>query len=655
MLNKKYNTFNDYQVEKLKNCIQEPKPGPRGPQGKRGERGAQGLIGDVGPTGPPGETGAPGPLVSATYYPYSNTTISINSETNEAEIKSIRIKSNFLHLFEENAFIFISNLEEEHSGGSGYAKIISHDKSNIITSSTVTTTIIDIQALNNLDIYHNAIITLVGPIGLQGERGEQGIQGLPGHPGPLVTGKSNTVIDISYGFNGIIDISSTNLESFGDNAYIYLNTNGSSSGYAKIINITDTSANIEAFDNLELGDNTIISLVGIRGVQGERGEIGPLANAIIPVVDNQIGMQIGDISEFTIDTNYPEYFGINLFIFLNTGNQYSGYAKIKNIVSNNARPNELKITIQAHDYLYIVDNTIIIIVGQTGSVIGTGSGTGGGLTEINVDTDNGVELISIDENERLEFIRGNNINFSVLNGSSNIEGIEITALPEILVDNNNNKISIESNYDLIPQSDNVQSLGNINNRWKDLFVGNIININNNTLYLDNDDLFINGKSIFDSIGIFDKLTILQYLFKNSNDLCGNDIIINSYSDTNIDTYQKTMIPTSIDSNIEILFRFNYRCSHYSDTQVNFKILKYYDNNTEIICDNNLGTIINSEVNDIFSFNYIDKSNTINPITYYLTAKVIETNNELLLTDLVNEELPAIIGNPGNSIILKELQ
>ena len=85
---KKYNTFIDYQTEKLKSCIKECPPGPRGPQGKRGEQGPRGFIGDIGPTGPTGDAGDPGPLVTATYYPYNNTTLSIiDEEANIGEQK----------------------------------------------------------------------------------------------------------------------------------------------------------------------------------------------------------------------------------------------------------------------------------------------------------------------------------------------------------------------------------------------------------------------------------------------------------------------------------------------------------------------------------------------------------------------------------------
>lgn len=649
---KKYNTFIDYQTEKLKNCIKESPPGPRGPQGKRGEQGPRGFDGEIGPTGPSGEQGSPGPLVTAIYYPYSNTPLIIDEDTNEGEIKEIIIKSNFLHLFEEGAYIFISNLEDESSSGSGYAKIIEHDKTNINTNGSVTTTVIRIQALNTLDIHHNAVITLVGPIGSKGNVGSIGPTGPVGAPGPLVTATTDTIIDISYEFTGIIDISSNNLESFGPNAYIYLNTDGNSSGYAQIIDIYDTSANIRAFNDLKLDNTTNISLVGIRGIQGERGEIGPLAIASIPNVSTHTELQKGHRNSFVIHTNYPEYFGKNLFIYLNTNNQHSGYAKIINVTSNGNTPT---IEIEAYDYLHIIDETKILIVGQSGGIINSGGGTdSGGFTEIQIDTENGVTLITIDDQEKLEFIRGNNINFSIRNDTNNIEGIEIEAIPEIHVDKNNNNISVETDYDLIPQIDNLQRLGNNTNRWRELFIGNIININNNTFTLDNDNILINGKNIFETDLFLEQRTIIKYLFKNSNDLCGNNILIDNNIHNDIDTYKISITPTNKNNNIEILFRVNYKCSFYNDTKINLQIVKNYHNNNntynDIICNTTLGSTLLSEVEDVFIFNYIDKANTINKITYKLTANIL--NNEPSLID--NTFLPAIMSYEGNSIILKEL-
>ena len=567
---KKYNTFIDYQTEKLKSCIKESPPGPRGPQGKRGEQGPRGFDGDIGPTGPSGDAGAAGPLVTAQYYPYNNTTLSIiDEELNIGEQKTIRIKSNSFYLFDEGAYIFISNSEDENLSGSGYAKIIEYDKLSINTSGSIATAEMKIQAINNLDIHHNAEISLVGPIGLPGNVGSVGPTGPVGALGPLVTATTETIIDISYGNTGNIDLSSNNLDSFGENAYIYLNTTGNFSGYGRIIDINNSIVTIEAFNDLILFDTTKVSLVGVRGLQGERGPVGPLATAIIPVVPTHTEMQIGDTNAFVIETNYPEYFGVNLFIYLNTNNIHSGYAKIIDVTSNGNTPT---INIEAYDYLHITDNTKIILVGQSGGIINTGGGSGnGGFSEIQIQTDDGVQLITIDDQEKLEFIRGNNINFSFRNDTNNIEGIEISAIPEIYVDKNNNNISIEENYALIPQTDNLQSLGNNTNRWRELFIGNIININNNTITLENDNIIINGKNIFETDFFLDQRTIIKYLFKNSNDLCGNNILINSYDEQDIDTYNLSITPIESSNNIEIIFRINYRCSLHHDTKINLQI------------------------------------------------------------------------------------
>lgn len=646
---KKYNTFIDYQTEKLKSCIKECPPGPRGPQGKRGEQGPRGFIGDIGPTGPSGDAGQPGPLVTATYYPYNNTPLSIIDEAaNIGEQKTIRIKSNFLHLFEEGAYIFISNLENESSSGSGYAKIIEHDKGNINTGGSITTTEMKIQALNNLDIHHNAIITLVGPIGLPGNVGSTGPTGPIGAAGPLVTATTETIIDISYGNTGNIDLSSNNLDSFGENAYIYLNTTGNFSGYGRIIDINNSIVTIEAFNDLKLFDTTNVSLVGVRGQQGERGPVGPLATAIIPLVPKHTEMQIGDTNSFVIETNYPEYFGVNLFIYLNTNNIYSGYAKIIDVTSNGNTPT---IEIEAYDYLHVTDNTKIILVGQSGGIINSGGGGGnGGFSGIQIQTESEVKLITIDDQEKLEFIRGNNINFSLRNDTNNIEGIEIEAIPEIYVDKNNNNISVEKDYDLIPQSNNLQSLGNNTNRWSELFIGNIININNNTISLDNDNILINGKNIFKTDFFLDQRIIIKYLFKNNNDLCGNNILIGNTIHQDIDTYNLSITPSNSNNNIEIMFRINYRCSFYNDTKINLQITKNHDSRNDIICNTILGTTLLSEVEDVFIFNYIDKANTNNEINYKLSANII--NNEPSSID--NIFLPAIMSYEGNSIILKEL-
>jgi len=641
---KKYNTFIDYQTEKLKSCIKECPPGPRGPQGKRGEQGPRGFIGDIGPTGPSGDAGQPGPLVTATYYPYNNTPLSIIDEAaNIGEQKTIRIKSNFLHLFEEGAYIFISNLENESSSGSGYAKIIEHDKGNINTSGSITTTEMKIQALNNLDIHHNAIITLVGPIGLPGNVGSTGPTGPIGAPGPLVTATTETIIDISYGNTGNIDLSSNNLDSFGENAYIYLNTTGNFSGYGKIIDINNSIVTIEAFNDLKLFDTTNVSLVGVRGQQGERGPVGPLATAIIPLVPKHTEMQIGDTNSFVIETNYPEYFGVNLFIYLNTNNIYSGYAKIIDVTSNGNTPT---IEIEAYDYLHVTDNTKIILVGQSGGIINSGGGGGnGGFSGIQIQTESEVKLITIDDQEKLEFIRGNNINFSLRNDTNNIEGIEIEAIPEIYVDKNNNNISVEKDYDLIPQSNNLQSLGNNTNRWSELFIGNIININNNTISLDNDNILINGKNIFKTDFFLDQRIIIKYLFKNNNDLCGNNILIGNTIHQDIDTYNLSITPSNSNNNIEIMFRINYRCSFYNDTKINLQITKNHDSRNDIICNTILGTTLLSEVEDVFIFNYIDKANTNNEINYKLSANII--NNEPSSID--NIFLPAIMSYEGKRI------
>ena len=570
---KKYNTFIDYQTEKLKSCIKESPPGPRGPQGKRGEQGPRGFDGDIGPTGPSGDAGAAGPLVTAQYYPYNNTTLSIiDEELNIGEQKTIRIKSNSFYLFDEGAYIFISNSEDENLSGSGYAKIIEYDKLSINTSGSIATAEMKIQAINNLDIHHNAEISLVGPIGLPGNVGSVGPTGPVGALGPLVTATTETIIDISYGNTGNIDLSSNNLDSFGENAYIYLNTTGNFSGYGRIIDINNSIVTIEAFNDLILFDTTKVSLVGVRGLQGERGPVGPLATAIIPVVPTHTEMQIGDTNAFVIETNYPEYFGVNLFIYLNTNNIHSGYAKIIDVTSNGNTPT---INIEAYDYLHITDNTKIILVGQSGGIINTGGGSGnGGFSEIQIQTDDGVQLITIDDQEKLEFIRGNNINFSFRNDTNNIEGIEISAIPEIYVDKNNNNISIEENYALIPQTDNLQSLGNNTNRWRELFIGNIININNNTITLENDNIIINGKNIFETDFFLDQRTIIKYLFKNSNDLCGNNILINSYDEQDIDTYNLSITPIESSNNIEIIFRINYRCSLHHDTKINLQIVMW---------------------------------------------------------------------------------
>ncbi|MHC5164228.1 MAG: hypothetical protein ACYSOI_02510, partial [Planctomycetota bacterium] len=424
---------------------------------------------------------------------------------------------------------------------------------------------------------------------------------------------------ISYGNTGNIDLSSNNLDSFGENAFIYLNTTGNFSGYGKIIDINNSIVTIEAFNDLKLFDTTNISLVGVRGLQGERGPVGPLATAIIPAVPNHTEMQIGDTNHFVIDTNYPEYFGLNLFIYLNTNNIHSGYAKIIDVTSNGNTPT---IEIKAYDYLYVTDNTKIILVGQSGGIINSGGGGGnGGFSEIQIQTDTGIQLITIDDQEKLEFIRGNNINFSLRNDTNNIEGIEINAISEIYVDKNNNNISVERDYDLIPQTDNLQSLGNNTNRWRELFIGNVININNNTISLDNDNILINGKNIFETDFFLDQRTIIKYLFKNSNDLCGNNILINSYVQQDIDTYNLSITPVESSNNIEIIFRINYRCSLHHDTKINLQIFKEYDGNSEIICNSILGSALFSEINDVFVFNYIDTANTTSEINYKLKANI----------------------------------
>ena len=689
----------------------------------------------------------------AYYHSFDNTTINLGEE------KVITIRSNYLQLFQEGAYIFISNLEEHSLGGSGYAKIINHDTSNIITIGITTLSTILIKALNILEIYPNAAITLVGPSGIkgndgnigppgplvtattdtnidisygftgsidlssnnldsfgenafiylntngnfsgyakildisnsnasiqafndlkliditnislvgirgiQGERGQYGIQGNIGPPGPLVTATTDTNIDISYGFTGNIDLSSNNLDSFGENAYIYLNTNGNFSGYAKIVDISNSIVTIEAENELKLNSTTNISLVGTRGVQGERGPIGPLVSAIIQQVVSYPELNIGVSNEYFIYTNYPEYFGKNLFIYLNTDNSRSGYAKILDVSSYNSDPYTLKIKIEAYDYLYITDYTKVIIVGQPGRTIYTGGGGGsggsgtGGFNQIQVQTETGNEIITIDDTEKLEFITGNNIYFSVRNDNvTNIEGIEFNAIPEIYVDKNNNNISIAGYYDLIPETNNLQNLGNNTNKWKDLFIGNVININNNTIKLDNDNIIINGRNIFETDLFLEQRQIIKYKFKNTNDLCGNDILIKSYNQTDIETYNLSITPEDPSNNIEIIFRINYRCSLHHDTKINLQIIKEFNDNSsvnsEIICNTILGSILFSEINDVFVFNYIDKANTSSEIIYKLKGNIVNSDADLRLDTMDNSLFPAITNFKGNSIILKEL-
>ena len=646
---KKYTTFSEYQTDKLKSCTKEAIVGPRGPQGKRGEQGQIGLSGDTGPTGPIGNTGVPGPLVTGTYYETVNKTLTINQDTNEGEIKEIIIKSNFLNLFEEQAYIFISNLESKSLSGSGYAKIVNHDKNNIIydTTRSTTTTTLQIQALNNLDIYSDAIITLVGPIGPTGDIGEIGPQG---PPGPLVTAISNTFITINNGNQGIIDISSNNLNNFGSDVYIYLNTNGNGSGYAKIIDINDNSANILAYNDLILGSLTNISLVGMPGIKGVKGDIGALGTGIIKNVSQYTEMQKGDVKSFTIETNFSEYFGNNLFIYLNTNTDHSGYAKILSVIRNNSNPNILILSIEAYDFLHIVDKTIIIIVGQyVSGGGGSGGGGSGGFSNILVDTNSGVETITIDEDEKLRFIKGNNISFSI-DSQANIESIRFDAISELEVDNTNNNIYVKNNYNLLPK-DSTQSLGSSSNKWKELFLSNTININNNTIMFDpNGKLIINGKNLSELISSSGQKTLIKYVHKNTSDLCGNIILINDNNLFDIDTYNLSITPVDPSNNIEILFRINYRCSFIHDSKINLQIVKEYDNTNITICDTNLGTNILSEMEDVFIFNYIDKANTDNTITYKLKGKNLRYDEDPVEDDY----LPAIMNYPGNSIILKEL-
>ena len=653
---KKYTTFSDYQTDKLKACTKESIPGPRGPQGKKGDTGPPGVKGDIGPSGPPGNTGDPGPLVTGTYYEIVNKTLTINQDTNEGEIKEIIIKSNFLNLFEEQAYIFISNLESKSLSGSGYAKIVNHDKNNIIYDSTtsITTTTLQIQALNNLDIYSDAIITLVGPIGPTGSIGEIGPQG---PPGPLVTAISNTFISINNGNQGIIDISSNNLNNFGSDAYIYLNTNGNGSGYAKIIDINDNSANILAYNDLILGSSTNISLVGMPGIKGEKGDIGALGTGIIKNVSQYTEMQKGDVKSFTIETNFSQYFGNNLFIYLNTNTDHSGYAKILSVIRNNSNQNILILSIEAYDFLHIVDKTIIIIVGQYisgsgGGGGGSGGGGSGGFSNILVDTSNGIETITIEEQEKLRFIKGNNINFTI-DSQQNIEGIKFDVMPELQVDNTNNNIYIENNYDLLPNNSS-QKLGSNTNKWSDLFLSNTININNNIIKFDNNKLLINGKNLSELVSSSGQKTLIKYVYKNTNDLCGNIILINNNVFFDVDTYNLSIIPVDSSNNIEVFFRINYRCSFIHDSKINLQIVKvYYLNQNEVnetICDTILGTSILSELEDVFIFNYIDKANTNTEVIYKLKAKIITSDYQ----GIEDEYLPAIMNYKGNSIILKEL-
>jgi hypothetical protein len=172
--------------------------------------------------------------------------------------------------------------------------------------------------------------------------------------------------------------------------------------------------------------------------------------------------------------------------------------------------------------------------------------------------------------------------------------------------------------------------------------------------LENDNIIINGKNIFETDFFLDQRTIIKYLFKNSNDLCGNNILINSYAQQDIDTYNLSITPIESSNNIEIIFRINYRCSLQRDTKINLQIFKEYDGNSEIICNTILGSILCIEIDDVFVFNYIDRANTTSEINYKLKASIVNSDPDLVLSSIDDALLPAIMKYKGNSIILKEL-
>jgi hypothetical protein len=142
---------------------------------------------------------------------------------------------------------------------------------------------------------------------------------------------------------------------------------------------------------------------------------------------------------------------------------------------------------------------------------------------------------------------------------------------------------------------------------------------------------------------------IQTQFKNSE---FSDYIAPSYLNP-ANSYNLNIIPTQKDNNILTNIRLNYITSGQPGEklriQIGFNVFSL--NYEEIIGDETIGTINTSNLEQTYSFTYINKS--IANVPHYYWVKVQRINDGTVY-DLDSSSQTRIINKPGNLIMLQEV-
>ncbi|MDA7464599.1 hypothetical protein N8996_07410, partial [Candidatus Poseidonia alphae] len=120
-------------------------------------------------------------------------------------------------------------------------------------------------------------------------------------------------------------------------------------------------------------------------------------------------------------------------------------------------------------------------------------------------------------------------------------------------------------------------------------------------------------------------------------------------------YNLTIIPSQINNNIITNIHFSYRTSGQPGEKLRIQIgynvfaLDY----EEVICDETMGTLNTSNLEQPFNFNYINKAKGSYPHYYWIKfQKILDSNVENL--DLGNDYNTKILNSVGNLIMLQEV-
>ena len=156
----------------------------------------------------------------------------------------------------------------------------------------------------------------------------------------------------------------------------------------------------------------------------------------------------------------------------------------------------------------------------------------------------------------------------------------------------------------------------------------------------------NGGSLLSQISGY-----IQTQFKNSGFLEYN---VPEYLNPG-NGYNLTIIPSQLDNNIITNIHLSYRTSGQPGEKLRIQIgynvfaLDY----EEIICDETMGTINTSNLEQTFNFNYINKAKGSVPHYYWIKFhKILDSNVENL--DLGNNYNTKILNSVGNLIMLQEV-